>query len=260
MDPLRFPCGSSPRISLHPVPGTPPERHPRGRVATFPGATGHYHWRMLPSVAVIASFALVVGLLTLTPGLDTALVLRTAAVGGRRRAFGVIAGIQTGTLLWGFLAAVGVSAILLASAQLYDVIRLVGAVYLVWIGGRMLWSAIRGTGAAVANDRGPVGEDSFFRGWRHGALTNLLNPKVGAFYVAILPQFIPESAPHLAWGLSLAGVHVLIGSVWLTTLALVAQRFRRWLRRRRVARTIDGVTGTVILGFGVGVALEGASR
>lgn len=91
---------------------------------------------MLPSVSVIASFALVVGLLTVTPGLDTALVLRSAAVSGKRRAFGVIAGIQTGTLLWGFLAAIGVSAILLASAQLYDAIRLVGAAYLAWsVGG-----------------------------------------------------------------------------------------------------------------------------
>ena len=214
---------------------------------------------MLPSVAVVASFALVVGLLTVTPGLDTALVLRSA-VAGKHRAFGVIAGIQTGTLVWGFLAAVGVSAILLASAQLYDVIRLVGAAYLVWMGCRMLWAAIRGSDTASAGEGGPVDDDSFFRGWRQGALTNLLNPKMGAFYVAILPQFIPEAAPHLTWGLALAGVHVLIGSVWLTILTLVAQRFSRWLRRRKVARAIDGVAGTAIVGFGVGVALEGAAR
>ncbi|RLP71254.1 LysE family translocator [Mycetocola reblochoni] len=214
---------------------------------------------MLPSVAVIASFSLVVGLLTVTPGLDTALVLRSAAVGGKRRAFGVIAGIQTGTLIWGFLAAIGVSALLLASAQLYDVIRLIGAAYLIWMGGRMLWSTIHGTRAA-ASSSGPIGDDSFFSGWRQGALTNLLNPKMGAFYVAILPQFIPESAPHLMWGLTLAGVHVLLGTAWLSALALVAQRFSRWLQRRKVARTIDGVTGTVLIGFGVGVAMEGAPR
>lgn len=214
---------------------------------------------MLPSVSVIASFALVVGLLTVTPGLDTALVLRSAAVSGKRRAIGVIAGIQTGTLLWGFLAAIGVSAILLASAQLYDAIRLVGAAYLAWIGGRMIWSAIRGTGTAGPGDEGPVSGDSFFRGWRQGALTNLLNPKMGAFYVAILPQFIPEEAPHIVWGLALAGVHVLIGSAWSTALALVAQKSSRWLRRRKVSRTIDGVTGTVLVGFGIGVALEGSA-
>ncbi|MDT0235364.1 LysE family translocator [Curtobacterium sp. BRB10] len=216
---------------------------------------------MLPSIAVLVSFALVVGVLTVTPGLDTALVLRSAAVGGRRRAFGVIAGIQSGTLVWGFLAAVGVSALLLASAQLYEVIRIIGAAYLIWIGGQMLWSAVRGTGHVQGSgDEGGGVDDSFSRGWRQGLLTNVLNPKMGAFYVALLPQFIPETAPHAVWGFALAGVHVLIGTAWLTLLTLVAQRFKRWLQRRRVARTIDGVAGTTIIGFGVGIAWEGAAR
>ncbi|MFE6994760.1 LysE family translocator [Microbacterium sp. NPDC057659] len=215
---------------------------------------------MLPSVAVLFSFSLVVAVLTVTPGLDTALVLRSAAVTGPRRAFGVIAGIQAGTLLWGLLAAVGVSALLLASAQVYETVRLVGAAYLVWVGGRMLWSAFRGSGD-IATDAAPAAvDDSFIRGWSQGALTNVLNPKMGAFYVALLPQFIPESAPHVSWGLALAGVHVLLGTVWLTLLVLVARRFTQWLQRRRVARTIDGVAGTAIIGFGVGLALEGGSR
>jgi threonine/homoserine/homoserine lactone efflux protein len=214
---------------------------------------------VLPSISVLVSFALVVGVLTVTPGLDTALVLRSAAVGGRHRAFGVIAGIQSGTFAWGFLAAVGVSAVLLASARLYEAIRLVGAVYLVWTGGRMLWSAIRGAGSASAGEP-TVADDSFFHGWHQGVLTNLLNPKMGVFYVALLPQFIPESAPHVVWGLTLAGVHVLLGTAWLGTLTLIAQRFRRWLQRRRVTRTIDAVSGTAIVGFGVGIAFEGASR
>jgi threonine/homoserine/homoserine lactone efflux protein len=124
----------------------------------------------------------------------------------------------------------------------------------------MLWSAIRGNGSvATADSRGNL-RDSFFAGWRQGALTNLLNPKMGAFYVAILPQFIPQNAPHLPWGLALAGVHVLIGSTWLTMLTLIAQRFRRWLQRRRVARTVEGVAGATIVGFGIGIAIEGATR
>ncbi|WP_230206488.1 LysE family translocator [Microbacterium gorillae] len=216
---------------------------------------------MTPSITVIGSFALVVGLLTITPGLDTALVLRTAAVAGKRRAFGVIVGIQTGTLAWGLLAAIGVSAILFASAQLYDAIRLLGAAYLFWIGGRMLWSALRGSHVAVTDDGLSMRRDnSFFRGFIQGALTNLLNPKVGAFYVAILPQFIPESASHLLWGLTLAGVHVILGTTWSLLLTLVAQRFRQWLRREKVSRTIDAVTGTVLVGFGAGIALERVAR
>jgi len=209
---------------------------------------------VLPSLAVLVSFGLVVALLTITPGLDTALVLRTAAVAGRRRAWGAVAGIQAGTLVWGAAAAVGVSALLLASQLAYDVLRVAGAVYLVWIGLRMLWSAIRG---GTHGDPGlDTRADSFRAGLRQGALTNLLNPKVGAFYVAVLPQFIPASAPHLSWGLALAGVHVLLGTIWLGTLLLLARSFRGWLQRRTVARWIDGVAGTVITAFGVRLALE----
>ncbi|GAA3339098.1 LysE family translocator [Curtobacterium pusillum] len=215
---------------------------------------------MLPSITVLWSFALVVAVLTVTPGLDTALVLRSAALGGRRRAWGVIAGIQTGTMAWGVLAAAGVSAILIASEVAYDVLRFVGAAYLVYIGGRMLWSAIRGNTSHGAEQPTTGTTDSFLGGWRQGTMTNLLNPKMGAFYVALLPQFIPAGAPQITWGIALAGVHVVLGAVWLTLLTLVAQRFRAWLSKRRVARTIDGVAGIAIVGFGARIALEGTSR
>lgn len=217
-----------------------------------------YDLSVLPTFSVLVSFAAVVAVLTVTPGLDTILVLRSAAVRGKKRAFGAIAGIQVGTFVWGFLAAVGVNAILLASAYVYNVVRMVGAAYLVWIGARMLWSAIRGTSSLDSNVA--VADDSFVRGFRQGLLTNLLNPKVGVFYVALLPQFIPTTAPHITWGLALAGVHVLLGGIWLGSIALVAQRFQRWLQLRRVARTIDGVAGSAIIGFGVATAIEGVGR
>lgn len=84
------------------------------------------------------SFALVVGLLTLTPGLDTALILRTSALGRRRRAWGVVLGIQTGTLIWGTLTSLGVTALLTASRLGYETLRWAGAGYLLWMGARML--------------------------------------------------------------------------------------------------------------------------
>ena len=92
------------------------------------------------------AFTLMVGLLTLTPGLDTALVLRTAAVGHRRRAWGVVLGIQTGTLAWGVLTSLGVTALLTASQLAYEVLRWTGAAYLVWMGCRMLWATRRRAG------------------------------------------------------------------------------------------------------------------
>jgi threonine/homoserine/homoserine lactone efflux protein len=207
-----------------------------------------------PTVEVLWSFALVVGVLTLTPGVDTALVLRSAAVSGRSRAWGVVAGVQTGVLTWGALAAVGVSALLTASRLAYDVLRVAGALYLLWVGGRLLWRAVRGHAVTDVPER--VVDDSFVAGWRQGAVTNLLNPKVGAFYVALLPQFIPADAPQVVWGVELAAVHVVLGTVWLGALLVLARAVRATLQRPAVARVVDGVAGTVVAGFGVRLALD----
>ncbi|MER8184605.1 LysE family translocator [Kitasatospora sp. NPDC094015] len=205
------------------------------------------------------SFALVVGLLTLTPGLDTALILRTAALGRRRRAWGVVLGIQTGTFAWGTLTSLGVTALLTASQLGYQALRWAGAGYLLWMGARMLrdtWR--RGPGPAEAEEPElPAGRDSLREGWRQGTLTNLLNPKVGVFYVAVLPQFIPAGAPHLATGELLTSVHLLLGLLWSGVLVGFAQALRGWLRRPSARRTLDRVTGTVIAGFGLRLALEG---
>jgi threonine/homoserine/homoserine lactone efflux protein len=208
---------------------------------------------MLPSLHVLWSFGLVVALLTITPGVDTALVLRSAAVAGKARAWGAIIGIGCGTLTWGALTAVGVSALLAASQIAYTVVRLAGAAYLVYLGIRLLWSAVRGHAGLTTVSAGIT--DTFFAGWRQGLLTNLLNPKVGAFYLAILPQFIPADAPHLTWGVALAAVHVAEGVVWLGLVLLLARSLRGWLERPIVVRWIDGVVGTVIAGFGIRLAL-----
>ena len=197
------------------------------------------------------SFVVMVGLLTLTPGMDTALILRTAAVASPRRAWGVVLGIQTGTLCWGVLTSAGVTAILTASHLAYEVLRWAGAAYLIWLGLRLLAGARRGVESAPAAGEPAAG--SFLR----GLLTNLLNPKVGAFYVALLPQFVPAGAPAFAYGVLLAGVHVGLGLLWSTVLVSLAQRFRAVLRRPMVRRVLDRVTGTVLAGFGIRLALTG---
>jgi threonine/homoserine/homoserine lactone efflux protein len=207
---------------------------------------------MFPSVHVLWAFGLVVALLTITPGLDTALVLRSAAVAGQRRAWGAITGIISGTLVWGVLAAVGVAAVLAASATAFTVLKLAGAAYMVWMGVRLIVAAAKGH--AALPDAATPG-NTFLAGAWQGFLTNLLNPKVGAFYVALLPQFIPASAPHVTWGIALAGVHAVLGLVWLGTLAVFAGRIRPWLQRPRVTRGVDAGVGAVITAFGVKLAL-----
>ncbi|QLE75651.1 LysE family translocator [Streptomyces rectiverticillatus] len=216
------------------------------------------------TVSALGSFALIVGLLTLTPGLDTALILRTAAVGHHRRVWGVVLGIQTGTLLWGVLSSLGITAVLTASHLAYAMLRWAGAAYLVWMGGRILIPALRrrqaGTEPGPLPDAAdtpgkPDAGDSFRGGWRRGTVTNLLNPKMGAFYVAVLPQFIPTGASHLASGTMLAGVHILLATLWSGVLIAFARALRTSLRRPSARRILDRISGTVIAGFGVHLAL-----
>lgn len=217
----------------------------------------------MTTLSALWSFALVVGLLTLTPGLDTALIVRTAATGHRRRAWGVVAGVQTGTLIWGILTSLGITALLTASTLAYEVLRWTGAVYLIGMGLRMVWAtrrrsaqATRPAPAAVDEPGAVGGRGSFLAAWRRGAATNLLNPKMGAFYVALLPQFIPAGASPLTFGVLLAGVHITLGVVWSTVLVLIARRLRSVLQRPAARRLMDRVTGTVIAGFGVELAVS----
>ncbi|MGW2395153.1 LysE family translocator [Kitasatospora sp. NPDC001664] len=198
------------------------------------------------------SFALVVGLLTLTPGLDTALILRTAALGARARAWGVVAGIGSGTMIWGTLSSLGISALLTASHLAYETLRWAGVAYLVWMGVQMLRSA---GGPAAPEDDGDLGTGGFWAGWQRGTLTNLLNPKVGVFYVAVLPQFIPAGVPHLPMGVALTSIHVAEGLLWSAVLIAFARALRTWLRRPSARRVLDRVTGTVIVAFGARLAV-----
>ncbi|MGY1823851.1 LysE family translocator [Geodermatophilus sp. SYSU D00079] len=201
----------------------------------------------------VVGFGLVALLLTITPGLDTALVLRAAITRSRRDAFATALGVIGGVVAWGAAAAVGVSALVTASSVAYDVLRLAGAAYMLWLGGRVLWRLRRDAGLPDA--AGPAGTVGAWRSARAGLLTNLLNPKVGAFYVAALPQFLPPDAPALSMGLVLAGVHAALSLAWFSLLVLGAAAMRRWLQRPRVSRTVEGTTGLALIGFGIRLAL-----
>jgi threonine/homoserine/homoserine lactone efflux protein len=205
--------------------------------------------------SAVLTFALVAGVLTVTPGLDTALVLRAALTQSRREAVATGAGIVGGLFVWGAAAAVGVSALLTASEVAFDVLRYAGAAYLVGYGARMIVAASR---------RRPVGQappghapGSARRSAWTGLVTNLLNPKVGVFYVALLPQFVPAGSDPLAVGLLLAGVHGALSMVWFLLLVLLAGALNGWLRRPGTVRAIDGVTGVTLVGVGARLALGG---
>ena len=204
----------------------------------------------------LLSFALVAGLLTLVPGMDTALVLRSAVTQGRGKAYATALGINTGALIWGVAAAVGASALLAASETAFTVLKFAGAGYMVWLGGRMLWNSFRKPAPHVAEADAPEAPSSYAAAGLTGMGTNLLNPKVGVFYVAMIPQFIPPDVSPALMGTSLALVHNLEGLVFFSAIIWGTHLARKWLRTPAVARWMDRITGTVLVGFGVGLAAE----
>jgi len=207
--------------------------------------------------SAVVSFAVVAGLLTIIPGVDTALVLRTAVVQGRRHAFATALGICTGALVWGAAAAAGISVLLTASHTAYTVMRVAGAIYLVYLGVMMLRDARRPKAAAEVE----VVVVSAWRAFARGMTTNLLNPKVGVFYVAMLPQFLPADVPALPMGVLLALVHDAEAMVWFTLIIGGVGLARRWLSGGaaaavRVRRVTDAIAGTALVALGIRLAAD----
>ncbi|MDE2356799.1 MAG: LysE family translocator [Alphaproteobacteria bacterium] len=200
----------------------------------------------------LAAFTAAATLVTLTPGLDTALVLRTTAAQGRRAGAWAAVGIALGCLTWGAAAALGLGALLSVSRTLFTVIRLAGAAYLVWLGVGLL---LRPRAHLIAGDATePASPPSPFL---RGLATNLLNPKVGVFYVSFLPAFAVREVSFALWGVLLAAIHVGLGLIWFAILIQALDRARTWLSRPGVVRALDRLTGLVFLGFGAELALSG---
>ncbi len=204
----------------------------------------------------LLSFAVVAALLTIIPGLDTALVLRAAVSRGRGYAFATAVGINTGALIWGIAAAVGASALLATSEIGYRVLTLAGAAYMVWLGASMIWKSFRRPVTHSVGEVSATTSTTLWRGWLVGVGTNLLNPKVGVFYIATIPLFIPVGAPPLLMGVLLALVHTALGFVWFTAIIVGTGFASRWLRSARTIRVVDRITGGVLIGFGATLALQ----
>jgi RhtB (resistance to homoserine/threonine) family protein len=203
---------------------------------------------MTTSQALVA-FVFTAGLMTMIPGMDTALILRTAAVEGSRRAIHSALGICTGVLIWGVIVALGLGALLAASELAYTILRWAGAAYLCYLGLGML---LRPRKAFRIDDSiQQDGQAKQQRWFIRGMFTNLLNPKVGVFYVTFLPQFVPSGANVPAFTLLFAAIHALEGILWFSLLTLATRPLTKVLRRPRTIRTLDQVTGAVLIGFGI---------
>ena len=201
------------------------------------------------TAAALIAFVLAAWLLTVTPGIDTALVLRTAGVEGARKAALAGLGIALGCLAWGVFVALGLGLLLQASELAYTILRWAGAAYLVWLGIKLIRSRREGLIEAEA-------EKTDGGAWlRRGLLTNLLNPKVGIFYVSFLPQFIPAGADVQSTTILLAAIHAGLGLAWFGALILATRPIAAALRRPGTVRLLDRLTGGLFLLFGARLAL-----
>jgi len=208
-------------------------------------------------MSAVVTFVPAAALLVIAPGPDSLLVLRNSARGGLRAGLATAAGTVTGLLVWAAAAALGLAALLRASEIGYMVVRWAGAAYLVYLGSQLIWRSRRGrsnggnaTGSpAVARTR-PLAD------YLTGAGTNLLNPKVGIFFISFLPVFIPRGVPVAPAALLLGGIFLAEGIVWLTAIVLLGDRLNAMVSRASVRRRMERLTGLVMIGFGVRLALE----
>jgi threonine/homoserine/homoserine lactone efflux protein len=193
-----------------------------------------------------------------TPGQDTALTIRNTLMGGRRGGVATAAGVAGGQLIWTIAATAGITALLVASEPVFLVVRLAGAAYLVYLGATSLWAAWRGVVPADVSSSGSGAGPSLAprRAFRQGFLSNLGNPKMVVFFSSLLPQFVPAGDSAVLTMLGLGLVFCTMTLIWLSGSAWLVARAGHVLRRPRVRRTIDAVTGTILVAFGLRVAAE----
>jgi RhtB (resistance to homoserine/threonine) family protein len=200
-------------------------------------------------------FVGVAAIVIVVPGPDTAVVTKNVLVHGRRAALGTSLGVTAGLSVWTLAAALGVASVVRASYVAFTVLKLIGALYLVWLGFQALRAA-RHAGSDPHPSETSKPAMSALGGFRQGLLSDLANPKIGIFFTSLLPQFVDPGHPVLLPFVALGGVFVLMTVVWLSVYCLIAARAAQTLQRPRVKAALDRITGVVLIGLGLRLAIE----
>ena len=209
-------------------------------------------------LTAILAFLPAAALLVIAPGPDTLLVLRNSARGGRRAGLVTAAGTVTGLLAWAIAAALGLAALVRASEVGYTVVRFCGAAYLIFLGAQLLWRSRRGQAGDENGDAEatPLPGGRPVTGYVAGIGTNLFNPKIGVFFVSFLPVFIPRGVPVAPMSLLLGGIFLAEAIIWLVVIAMLGHRLSAIINRPSMRRRAERLTGLVMIGFGVRLAIE----
>ena len=198
------------------------------------------------------SFLAAAAVLVVLPGPDSLLVLRSVVLNGRKGSAGTAAGVLTGLVLWAIAAALGLSALIRASHTGYLALRIVGAVYLVTLGVQ----ALRQRHPSVKPISGRGGRGVLGTGYLAGLATDLLNPKVGVFFVTFLPAFVRQGEPVGSTTMLLGLLFVVETAVYFAVLITMVDRITRWMANSRIRRRLDTCSAVVLIGFGARLALE----
>jgi len=199
---------------------------------------------------LLIPYLIAISILTITPGLDTTLIIRTATLEGKMKAFQAALGINLGCIVWGVIVACGLGALLMTSDLAFNALKWIGAIYLTWLGLNLLLKPR--SQLASLNNSAVTTQNWFMKGF----WGNLLNPKVGIFYISFLPQFIPQSASPVIWTMSLVMIHVVIGLIWSIFLIAAMQSISAYLKQPKFIRYMDRVTGSIFILFALKLALS----
>ncbi|MBF7690931.1 LysE family translocator [Acinetobacter pollinis] len=200
-------------------------------------------------IELFIPFLVAIFVLTITPGLDTTLIIRTASLETQSKAMQTAMGVSFGCIVWGAIVACGLGALLATSAVAFNILKWIGAIYLSWLGIKIL-----------LNPRCAI-EDNILdkkqqRNWfLKGFLTNILNPKVGIFYISFLPQFIPKGGNVEFWVMLLVLTHVIISLIWSFTLIKLMKPISKYLKQPRIVKNLDRLTGSIFILFAIKLAM-----
>lgn len=206
---------------------------------------------------LLATYLVAITFLTITPGVDTLLIIRNSARGGWRDGVISSVGICSGLFIHAVISAVGISVILLQTSWVFSGLKYCGAAYLVWL-GLSNWRTVFNSAESPFDSTVAVSSRSFnpLRSLQEGFLSNVLNPKTVIFYMAFLPHFIDPTESALVQSLVLAGFHFIIAMLWQSFLAVAVSQAKSWLQRPRVNIIFAGLTGTVLVALGFRLAVD----